>query len=156
GPLRSVVDERIQRLDLRRQVRVTGFMSADEVRRELSAARALVLPSFAEGLPGVIIEAFALGRPAISTYIAGTPEIVQPGISGWLVPAGATELLADAMAEALAADPADLERMGRAGAARVCQQHNAAIEGRKLETLFHRHMPSGRESVASGTDIPTA
>ena len=47
----------------------------------------MVLPSFAEGLPIVIMEAFALGRPVISTYIAGIPELVDRE-PGWLVPAG--------------------------------------------------------------------
>ena len=75
-----------------------------------SAARALVLPSFAEGLPGVFFEALALGRPVISTYIAAHPELIEPGVNGWLVPAGAVEPLVDAMAEALTADPAVLNR----------------------------------------------
>jgi len=136
GPLRGVVQEQINRLDLQRHVRLTGYLSTDDLRQELRASRALVLPSFAEGLPGVIFEAFALGRPVISTYIAGIPELVKPGVNGWLVPAGATDLLTEAMAEVLTADPADLERMGRAGAAEVSLQHNATIEVKKLEALF--------------------
>lgn len=144
GPMRRAVEQRIGRLGLQDQVRVTGYVSNHEVRQELLAARALVLPSFAEGLPGVIIEAFALGRPVISTWIAGVPELVQAGVNGWLVPAGSSELLADAMAEVLTADPARLEQMGRAGAVRVAQQHNAPIEARKLEALF-----LGRTSVAA-------
>ena len=47
------------------------------------------------------MEALAQGRPVISTYIAGIPELVEPGVNGWLVPAGAVEPLVDAMAEAL-------------------------------------------------------
>ena len=58
-------------------------------------ARALVLPSFAEGLPVVIMEAMALRRPVISTYVAGIPELVRPGENGWLVPAGDVEALAE-------------------------------------------------------------
>ena len=85
--------------------------------RSFLAARALVLPSFAEGLPGVFFEALALGRPVISTYIAAHPELIKQGVNGWLVPAGAVEPLVDAMVEALTADPARLEQMGRAGAA---------------------------------------
>ena len=54
----------------------------------------MVLPSFAEGLPIVIMEALALGRPVVSTYIAGIPELVQHGESGWLVPAGSVAALA--------------------------------------------------------------
>ena len=102
------------------------------------AARALVLPSFAEGLPGVFFESMALGRPVISTYVAAHPELVEPGINGWLVPAGAVEPLVAAMAAALTADPAELEAMGRAGAARVAERHNVAIEVKKLADLISR------------------
>ena len=56
-------------------------------------ARALVLPSFAEGLPVVIMEAMALRRPVISTYVAGIPELVRDGEHGWLVPAGDVDAL---------------------------------------------------------------
>jgi colanic acid/amylovoran biosynthesis glycosyltransferase len=136
GPLRDEIETLIDRLDLRDCVRVTGFLGTAEVRRELEAARALVLPSFAEGLPVVIMEALALGRPVISTYVAGIPELVEPGRSGWLVPAGAVLPLVEAMAEALAADPAELEAMGRSGAARVAERHAAAAEARKLATLI--------------------
>ena len=54
------------------------------------------LPSFAEGLPVVLMEAMALRRPVISTYIAGIPELVIPGEHGWLVPAGDVEALTKA------------------------------------------------------------
>jgi colanic acid/amylovoran biosynthesis glycosyltransferase len=77
-----------------------------------------------------------LGRPVISTYIAGIPELVEPGTSGWLVPAGALEPLVEAMAEAVTANPADLERMGRAGAARTAWQHDARTEAKKLANLI--------------------
>jgi glycosyltransferase involved in cell wall biosynthesis len=59
--------------------------------------RALVLPSFAEGLPVVIMEAMALRRPVICTYIAGIPELVQDGKNGWLVPAGDVDALVEAI-----------------------------------------------------------
>jgi glycosyltransferase involved in cell wall biosynthesis len=136
GPLRGQIERLIERLDLHRQVRITGFLRNSAVRQELVAARAMVLPSLAEGLPVVIMEALALGRPVISTYIAGIPELVEPGTSGWLVPAGAIEPLVEAMAEALSADPAELERMGRAGAALAARQHNALTEARKLADLI--------------------
>ena len=81
------------------------------------------------------MEALALGRPVISTYIAGIPELVEPGVNGWLVPAGSVEPLVDAMAMVLTADPSKLERIGRAGAARVAEQHNVMTETKKL--AFH-------------------
>ena len=131
GPMRDELERAIDRLDLRDRVRITGFLDNQGVRRELEAARALVLPSFAEGLPVVIMEAMALGRPVIATSIAGIPELVEPGRSGWLVPAGAVEPLVEAMAEALAADPAELDRMGRAGAARAAAAARRGHRGRQ-------------------------
>ncbi len=81
----------------------------------------MVLPSFAEGLPVVIMEAMALRRPVISTYVAGIPELVRPGIDGWLVPAGDVEALAEAMQACLEAPVEELARMGEAAhAARRC------------------------------------
>ena len=96
----------------------------------------MILPSFAEGLPAVFFESLALGRPVITTYIAGHPELIEVGVNGWLVPAGAVEPLVDAMAEVLKAEPAALEKMGQAGADRVAEQHDFYKEARKLIDLF--------------------
>ena len=135
--MRPVIERQIDRFDLRKHVRITGFLSNQAVRQELQAARALVLPSFAEGLPVVIMESLAGGRPVISTYIAGIPELVEHGVNGWLVPAGAIESLVDAMAEALTADPADLERMGRSGAPRrLPEKHDVSIAGQETCRTF--------------------
>jgi glycosyltransferase involved in cell wall biosynthesis len=136
GAMRGEIEQLVDRFDLRDRVRITGYLSNQGVLAELLAARALVLPSFAEGLPGVFFEALALGRPVISTYIAAHPELIEPGTNGWLVPAGAIEPLVDAMSEALAADPIELERMGRAGAAKVALKHNALTQAQKLLNLF--------------------
>ena len=146
GPMRRDIETLINQLGVSGHVRVTGYLSNQGVCEELLASRALVLPSFAEGLPGVFFEALALGRPVISTYIAAHPELIEPGVNGWLVPAGAVEPLVDAMAEALTADPADLERMGRAGAATVSEQHDVFTQAKKLADLFSRSS-AGRISL---------
>jgi glycosyltransferase involved in cell wall biosynthesis len=138
GPMRGEIERLISDLDLKDRVRITGYLSNQGVLDELLASRALVLPSFAEGLPGVFFEALAVGRPVITTYIAAHPELIESGINGWLVPAGAVEPLVDAMAAALSAETAVLEKMGRAGAARVAEQHNVYTEVKKLRELFER------------------
>jgi colanic acid/amylovoran biosynthesis glycosyltransferase len=138
GPMRGEIEKLIDRFDLKKQVRITGFLGDQGVIQELLAARALVLPSFAEGLPVVFFEALSLGRPVISTYVAGHPELIEPGVNGWLIPAGAVEPLTNAIIEALTADPAELERMGRAGAARVAEQHDPRTQAKKLADLFLR------------------
>jgi len=136
GPMRVEAERLIAHLGLVGKVKILGFRSGVEVRRELESSRALVLPSFAEGLPTVYMEAFALGRPVIGTYIAGTPELVEAGACGWMVPAGSVDALVEAMREAITAPVAELERMGAEGARRVALQHDSLIEARKLAGLF--------------------
>jgi glycosyltransferase involved in cell wall biosynthesis len=153
GPMRSEIEQLIDQFGLRGKVRITGYLSNQGVFRELLAARALVLPSFAEGLPGVFFEALALGRPVISTYIAGHPELIEPGVNGWLVPAGAVEPLVDAMVEVLTAEPAELERLGRAGAARVAEQHDPETVVEKLKDLIFDRRPD-RELAEVSRPLP--
>jgi glycosyltransferase involved in cell wall biosynthesis len=136
GPLRPIIEAEIARLGLCEQVKITGWLSGPDVRREIESARGLVLPSFAEGLPVVIMESLALGRPVVSTFVAGIPELVRDGVHGWLVPAGDAESLTTAIRELLAAPTERLATMGKAGAARVAERHDAVHEAGKLAELF--------------------
>jgi glycosyltransferase involved in cell wall biosynthesis len=141
GPLRSRLEQETDRLGLRDRVTFLGWRSAAEVRAEIVRSRALVLPSFAEGLPVVIMETLALGRPVIATYVAGIPELVHPGENGWLVPAGSVDELTMAMRAAIHTSADDLSRMGTCGASAVNERHNAATEARKIEAMarsYHR------------------
>jgi len=135
GPLRGAVECEVARLDLGNTVRLLGPLPGERVRQELTAGRAMVLPSFAEGLPVVLMEALAAGRPVVTTYIAGIPELVTPEC-GWLVPAGAVEPLADAMEAVLNASSTTLTAMGKTGALRVAEMHDAATEAGRLTILF--------------------
>lgn len=135
GELRADIERAIARHGLQAQVTITGYLSAERVREVVAASRAMVLPSFAEGLPVVIMEALALCTPVIVTAVAGTPELVDASC-GWLIPAGACEPIADAMAAALAADPAQLRAMGEVGRARVLAQHDATRNARALAAAF--------------------
>ncbi|MEG4228553.1 glycosyltransferase [Microcoleus sp. N9_B2] len=136
GPLRAEIEQQIAQLGLQNYIEITGWASGDRVQQEILASRAMVLPSFAEGLPVVIMEALALNRPVISTYVAGIPELVEPGVCGWLVPPGSVEALAVAMRAALEAPLEKLEEMGKTGAERVAKQHNVDLEAKKLVALF--------------------
>jgi colanic acid/amylovoran biosynthesis glycosyltransferase len=132
GDMRADIEVELQRLSLVDQVRITGWISGAQVREELLAARAMVLPSFAEGLPVVIMEAMVLQRPVLSTYVAGIPELVVPGQTGWLFPAGDVEAIAQAMAEALGASTSSLQAMGQAARQRVLERHDIDTEAAKL------------------------
>ena len=136
GEMRAVLEDAIAAAGLQQRVRITGWISSEQVRADLLAARALVLPSFAEGLPVVIMEAMAIGRPVISTYVAGIPELVRDGLDGWLVPAGDVDALADAMQACLRADSGQLEALGRSAHERVRQRHAIDVEAQRLHALF--------------------
>lgn len=136
GPLRSSIEALIVRNKLHDVVEITGWASNAEVRQYILASRALVLPSFAEGLPVVIMEALSLQRPVLSTFVAGIPELVEPGACGWLIPAGSINALVEALRSVLQSPVDALARMGKLGAQRVAEQHAASIEAEKLVKLF--------------------
>ena len=138
GEMRAEIEALVTALALGSHVRITGWIGSEQVRDEILAARALVLPSFAEGLPVVIMEAMALRRPVVTTFVAGIPELVLDGENGWLVPAGDVESLALAMQACLAATPEQLVRMGEAARARVLERHDVDREAGKLVALFTR------------------
>lgn len=147
GELRPQLEALAAELGVTDRLTITGWADGEQVRRRLASARALVLPSFAEGLPVVIMEALALGRPVISTYVAGIPELVEPGVCGWLVPAGSLEALTAGMRRALDAAPQELTAMGLAGRARVARDHDAATEAARLLALVRS---VGRDAAAAG------
>lgn len=136
GEMRAEVEGLITRYGLGRQVRITGWISSNQVREEILAARGLVLPSFSEGLPVVIMEAMALRRPVLATYVGGIPELVQQGQNGWLFPAGSVDELAAAMEDCLLKSPGELQKMGDASYLRVLARHSIDIESAKLAKLF--------------------
>ncbi|HEV2702990.1 MAG TPA: glycosyltransferase family 4 protein [Steroidobacteraceae bacterium] len=144
GPMRLELEQRIKQLDLSGHVRITGWISGEQVRTEMLAARAVVLPSFAEGLPVVLMEAMALRRPVLTTYIAGIPELVRSGEHGWLFPAGSAEALEDALRNCLAMPVEELQKMGDAGFERVTRRHSVDLEASKLAALFRADGASAR------------
>jgi colanic acid/amylovoran biosynthesis glycosyltransferase len=136
GELRAELEALIVSYGLQSTVRITGWIDASQVRTAILAARALVLPSFAEGLPVVIMEAMALRRTIISTFIAGIPELVRAERQGWLVPSGDVEALANAMKDCIDTPDQILMEMGDSARERVARCHDANIEALKLAKLF--------------------
>jgi colanic acid/amylovoran biosynthesis glycosyltransferase len=136
GELRHELEALIKQYGLGSRITITGWITSEEVRRRLLGARALVLPSFAEGLPVVIMEAMALRRPVISTYIAGIPELVHDGEHGWLVAAGDVPALVSAMGHCLEASLGTLKPIGDAACSRVVRRHHVDIAAAKLAGLL--------------------
>lgn len=136
GPLRPALETAIVKNGLGGVISLAGWQDEAGVRAALAQAQALILPSFAEGLPVVVMEAMAAGRPVIATAIAGVPELVEQGKNGWLVPAGDPAALAAAIDE-MAATPAKTRTaMGRAARVRVMARHDIDHEAAKLAALI--------------------
>jgi colanic acid/amylovoran biosynthesis glycosyltransferase len=136
GPLRGELEKLIEKYQLGAQIRITGWISNKQVRDEIVCARALVLPSFSEGLPVVIMEAMALRRPVLTTFIAGIPELVHSGENGWLFPAGSVDELTNALEACLAMSLEELQKLGNAGYSRVIARHSIDVEVGKLAEIF--------------------
>jgi colanic acid/amylovoran biosynthesis glycosyltransferase len=136
GELRSPIEALITQYQLQDQIKITGWASTTDVRQHLLNAKVMVLPSFAEGLPVVLMEALALRRPVISTYIAGIPELVENNTCGWLITPGSIEALVIAMRSALLTPQDKLEHMGQTGFERVSLNHNIDLEAGKMAVLF--------------------
>jgi glycosyltransferase involved in cell wall biosynthesis len=111
GSRRAVIDKLVA--DLPEQVTHAPRLGPDEVVAEIDAARALVLPSWPEGLGRVVLEAFARGRPVIGTDGGGIPDIVTDDVDGILIPRADTPALVAALRRVLD-DRALVERLGEA------------------------------------------
>ena len=137
GEMRPAIEALIAESGLQDHISITGWIDGDRVREEMLSARALVLPSFAEGLPVVVMEAMALRRPVLSTFIAGIPELVRTGETGWLFPAGDVDELSKMLEVCLSTSPEQLQAMGEAGYRRVLERHAIDTEAAKLSRLIN-------------------
>ena len=138
GELRGEIECAIRHHTLSSHITVTGWLSESGVRAALAQSTALILPSFAEGLPVVVMEGMAAARPIIATAIAGLSELVTPDV-GWLVPAGDATALADAIITLGQTPHATLTQMGLAARTRVLARHDINAEAAKLRRLFTQY-----------------
>lgn len=139
GDDRKAIEQRVSELGLEEQVSLLGWKSQEEVRQLISEARAFVLPSFAEGLPIVFMEALALGRAVVATPVAGIPELVKSDC-GWLVEPGNVDELANALEQVLTASPEEMDAKSHAGRARVEQMHDGNKNALSLSELLRKHV----------------
>lgn len=121
---------------LGKAVHFAGFQSQEGVAEAVGQADALVLPSFAEGLPVVLMEALAAARPVIATQVAGVGELVEDGVSGLLVPASDEAALTRAILALAEMPPEARAAMGAAGQAKVRAEFDARIEAARIGALF--------------------
>jgi colanic acid/amylovoran biosynthesis glycosyltransferase len=135
GPLRAALESQAVASGVSSNVIFAGLASGEAVRQQLLDSRTFVLPSFAEGLPVVLMEALALRRPVITTWVAGIPELVDAQV-GWLSPPGDVAALALSIRAALDTPMARLTAMGDEGRARVRAMHDAKANGAQLAALL--------------------
>lgn len=136
GEMRPEIEAAIAQHDLGAHVTITGWADERRVRAELERARAMVMASFAEGLPIVVMEALALGRPVLATNVAAMADLVRNGETGWLYTPGSVEAIAQAIRECADADDQTLATMGRTGRALVAERHDQMREAAKLSRLL--------------------
>jgi glycosyltransferase involved in cell wall biosynthesis len=129
GPERAALEARAAELGL--GSRTTFLGERPDIDRLLPAMDVFVLSSREEGIPNALLEAMAAGRPSVATAVGGTPEVLEGGVTGWLVPPADPAALAEALAQVME-DPAEAARRG--GAAR------AAVHARmSIEAMARRH-----------------
>ncbi len=135
GPLRKELKVLIRDLGLEEKVVFLGHY--DDVIALMAAADALVLSSHWEGLPGVVMEAMASELPVVATAVGGTPELVIDGETGYLVPAGASDLLAEAMEKVICLPDGERIAMGKAGRSRVKDFFHVEKMVNAYENIYH-------------------
>jgi len=129
APLRALA----QRLGIGDRVTFAGFQR--EVWPYLAIMDVFVLPSLKEGLSLSALEAMALGKPVVASRVGGTPEVVEDGETGMLVPPSDASALAEALAS-LVRSPEAMERMGRAGRQRVAERFGAERMASEIEEVY--------------------
>ena len=133
GPLRSALEKQINALNLNHRFLLGGFRSdLDKLYPHLDL---LVLPSYTEGLPNVVLEAYAAGVPVVATAVGGTPEIIDDGINGYLVQPGDATTLARRLNDMLA-DPGRRRQMGLRGQQKIKEQFCFSDRAREYEHLL--------------------
>lgn len=145
GPEGDRLHEIVERRGLEGQVTLTGAVGQDQIRELFAAADVFCLPSFAEGVPVVLMEAMAMELPVVATRIAGIGELVEHGVSGFLVSPARPDLLVEAV-ERLRDEPELRMAMGRAGRETVIEQFDVSKSAVLLRELFEARLPAARRS----------
>jgi colanic acid/amylovoran biosynthesis glycosyltransferase len=139
GPERFQLEALVGRLELSDYVGFVGAVGQDDIRELYAAADVFCLPSFAEGIPVVAMEAMAMELPVVTTRITGIPELVEDGEQGLLVPPGRVDRLTEAL-EQLVRSPDALRRMGAAGRRKIQDDFDVAQSARHMRSVLEREL----------------
>jgi len=149
GEMRKGIEEKIKQYNLTDKVTIAGWMTSDQVKEQINKAKFTLLPSFAEGLPVVLMESMSLRKPAISTYIAGIPELITHNENGWLVPAGDIQALAETIKNVLNLSAEEIKIIGERSRTSVIERHHIDTEATKLKSHFEASVSNINNGVIS-------
>src|SRR5262249_3077047 len=133
GPEEQRLRAKVRAMGLGALIRFTGYRR--DVDRIYPAIDVLVVPSLSEGLPMVVLEAMAYGRPVVGTRVGGIPEAVEDGVTGLVVPPADAGTLAGAV-RTLLLDPVLCQAMGKAGQARVERRFSVRARAARVLSLY--------------------
>jgi glycosyltransferase involved in cell wall biosynthesis len=135
GEERAHLEQMVAKHGLHEYVTFYGATSHSRTREILAKADIFVLSSFAEGVPVALMEAMAMEIVCVSTYVAGIPELIDPGTEGLLVAPSAVDELSEAIAS-LIADPVRRRQLAAAGRGKVLRSYNLARNADRLAELY--------------------
>jgi colanic acid/amylovoran biosynthesis glycosyltransferase len=146
GPKRSGLERLARELDVASRIRFEGAVGREDVHAYYRQADAFCLPSFAEGVPVVLMEAMATELPVVATDVMGVRELVDDGVNGILVRPGRADLLADAIAR-LAGDVDLRRRLGAAGRQTVQRDFDVHQAAKQIHKAFDEVLGSPTPSA---------
>jgi glycosyltransferase involved in cell wall biosynthesis len=141
GKMDADLRARAAALDLADRVTFTGPVSQEDMPKVFDRADAMIVSSFMEGVPVVLMEAMAKELVVISTAVGGVPELVDHGVSGLIVPPGSVDALASAI-RTLATDLPRLGSMRRAAREKILREFTVEHVADQMAELFRAHLPS--------------
>jgi len=139
GPTHASLEAMARSLDLSDRIQFRGAVAHDEVEAELRRSDIFCLPSFAEGVPIVLMEAMAMELPVVASHVMGIPELVRDRVDGYLVRPGSVDDLTAALKE-LAGDERLRLNVGRAAREGVVERFELHQSARELRALYGRYL----------------
>jgi len=135
GPFRGIIEETISTLHLQNYVTLHGFLNEVDTLQAIASSDILVLPSFMEGLPVVLIEALGMAKPVLASRVAGIPELIEDGKTGLLFTPADTESLENRLHD-LVSDRRRWNEFGAAGKAKVAEEFDSLQIAKQIQELF--------------------